>query len=58
MLAERAVNNAHKFGLTDLIFDEPTLGDGNCSYRSIIQQMRRPEIRQYLLNVFLTLNHH
>ena len=29
ILAERAVSNAHRVGLTNLTFDERTLGDGN-----------------------------
>ena len=43
-LAERAVTNAHRVGLTYLTFDEPTLGNGNCFYHSIVKQMRRPEV--------------
>ena len=58
ILAQRAVAIAERVGLTNLTFDEPTLGDGNCFYRSIAQQMRRPEICHYLHPRFLVLNHH
>ena len=53
ILAQRAVAIAERVGLTNLTFDEPTLGDGNCFYRSIVQQLRRPEIRQYVHPGFL-----
>ena len=60
ILAQRAVAIAERVGLTNLTFDEPTLGDGNCFYRSIVQQMqmRRPEVRHYVHPGFLMLNHH
>ena len=58
ILAQRAVAIAERVGLTNLTFDEPTLGDGNCVYRSIVQQLRRPEVREYVHPGFLMLNHH
>ena len=47
ILAERAVSNSHRVGLTNLTFDQPKLVDGNCFYRAVIQQMWRPEMQQH-----------
>ena len=48
----------HRLGLTILTFYEPTLGDSNCFYRTVIQQIRRPDIQQQLIDAVLTRDHH
>ena len=45
--ADRIVNNARRIGL-NVSYDEPTLGDGNCFYRAVVQQLRIPEIRNFV----------
>ena len=45
--AHQVVRNAIRAGL-NVTYDCPTIGDGNCWYRSVIQQMKRPEIRALL----------
>ena len=46
--ANQVVTNAHAIGLSNLTYDEPTIGDGNCFYHAIVQQLRRPEIRLFV----------
>ena len=47
-LAHQVVANARKIGLDNITYDVLTLGDGNCFYHAIVQQLRRPELRQYV----------
>ena len=47
IMATQIVSNAQSAGL-DVAYDFPTLGDGNCFYRAVIQQMQRTQIKQFL----------
>ena len=46
-MATQIVSNARSAGL-DVAYDFPTLGDGNCFYTSVTQQMQRTEIKKFL----------
>ena len=46
-MATQIVSNARSAGL-DVAYDFPTLGDGNCFYTSVTQQMQRTEIKKVL----------
>ena len=49
VIANQISTNARSIGL-NLDYDIPTVGDGNCWYHAVIQQMRRPEVFQSLSN--------
>ena len=51
------LRNAQQIGL-DVAIDHATVGDGNCWYRSIIEQMRRPEILAVLDPSKVFVDHH
>ena len=51
------VRNARRIGL-DVQINMVTAGDGNCWYRSVIQQMTRPEILALLEPNKIYLDHH
>ena len=46
-----AISNARSAGL-DVAYDFPTLGDGNCFYLSLVQQMQRIPLQKYLPLIF------
>ena len=59
------VNNARRIGL-NITSDLPTLGDGNCFYRAVVQQLKRSTIRdqthihtplQSNISVFFFIDH-
>ena len=51
-MATQIVSNVRSAGL-DVAYDFPTLGDGNCFYRSVIQQMQRTQIKTFLDSNFI-----
>ena len=46
-MATQIVSNARSAGL-DVAYDFPTLGDGNCFYTSVTQQMKRTDVKKFL----------
>ncbi|XP_057310732.1 uncharacterized protein LOC130648690 [Hydractinia symbiolongicarpus] len=44
--ADHIVAYARSIGLSNITYRELTIGDGNCFYRAVVQQLNRPEIRQ------------
>ena len=47
-MATQIVSNARSAGL-DVAYDFPTMCDGNCFYRAVIQQMQRIQVKKYFL---------
>ena len=46
-MATQIVSNARSAGL-DVAYDFPTMGDGNCFYTSVTQQMKRTDVKNFL----------
>ena len=56
VIADQICTYARSLGL-NLSYHEPTIGDGNCWYHAIVQQMKRPEVAQSLEPDKLFLDH-
>ena len=56
-MANRAIETARTIGI-DATFNVATLGDGNCFYHAVLNQLTsRPEIQVYVNRTFLSSTH-